>query len=251
MSSDPTAASCEPGLPAIGQGEGACPDDPVAGEVTRARPIVVVTAIALKRHAREALAERLGPGHIVVDIREAGSDADLVLIPPASRYLIGLLRGMFPRARLLVTEFTDDAYGADFRGPISAILDSDIDGYFIAPTMEDLARVTRDAGQGAAAALTAGATGGRAHPADLLQASRHALEGGDGPREQGRVTIDLEAWAQDLQGDADVLADLAWPLILQLKHQGLDVTVIGHPPGTWSVRARRLGVEVRQQRHRG
>lgn len=207
---------------------------------------MVVTAIALKRHAREALAERLGPGHIVVDIRAAGPDADIVLVPPASPNLIGLLRGMFPRARVLATEFTDGSYGANFRGPISSILDSDIDGYFIAPTMDELARVTRDVGHSAVAALTAGPAGDRAHPADLLQANRRALHGGGGPQRQDEVTIDLEEWAQDLQGDADMLAELVWPLILQLKRQGLAVTVIGDPPDAWSARARDLGVQVLQ-----
>lgn len=210
---------------------------------------MVVTAIALKRHAREALADRLGPGHIVVDIRGAGPDADIVLVPPSSPTLIGLMRGMFPKARLLATEFTDDAYGANFRGPISRILESDIDGYFIAPTMEDLAQVTRDVGHSAVAALTAGAAGGQAHPADLLQANRRALEGGAATRVQDGVTIDLEAWALDLQGDTDMLAELAWPLILQLKRQGLDVTVVGSPPDAWSTRARQFGVQVRESGH--
>lgn len=221
----------------------------MTGEATRTGPIVVVTAIALKRRAREALAERLGPGHIVVDVREAGPDADIVLVPPASPSLIGLLRGMFPGARVLATEFTDDAYGANFRGPISSILDSDIDGYFIAPSMDQLARVTRDVGRSAIAALPSGAAGstsGPVHPADLLQANRRALEGG-GPQKQDAVTIDLESWAQDLQGDADVLADLVWPLILQLTHQGLDVIVVGNPPDAWSARARDIGVDVRQR----
>lgn len=234
MSSGPSAAPTETGLPTIRQSEAISADNPVTGEVTRTGPIVVVTAIALKRHARQALAERLGPGHIVLDIREAGPDADIVLVPPSSPNLIGLLRGMFPRARVLATEFTDGSYGAKFRGPISSILDSDIDGYFIAPTMDELARVTRDVGHSAVAALTAGAAGGRPHPADLLQANRRALEGTGGSQGQGVITIDLAAWARDLQGDADRLAELVWPLILQLKRQGLDVTVVGDPQQQFS-----------------
>lgn len=243
---DPSATPTETGLPAIRQGEAVSAGDAVVGAVTRTRPIVVVTAIALKRRAREALADRLGPGHIVVDIREAGPDADIVLVPPSSPTLIGLMRGMFPKARLLATEFTDDAYGANFRGPISRILESDIDGYFIAPTMEDLAQVTRDVGHSAVAALTAGTADSQPHPADLLQANRRALEGGAGTQMRDGVVIDLEAWALDLQGDADMLAELAWPLILQLKRQGLDVTVVGDPPDAWNARARQLGVQVRQ-----
>jgi len=243
---EPPDAATETDLPTVSRGEVVSAGDPMTGEVTQTRPIVVVTAIAFKRRTREALAERLGPGHIVVDIREAGPDADIVLVPPSSPTLIGLMRGMFPKARLLATEFTDDAYGANFRGPISRILESDIDGYFIAPTMEDLARVTKDVGHSAVAALTAGTAGGQAHPADLLQANRRALEAGGGTQRQDGVTIDLEAWAQDLQGDADMLAELAWPLIVQLKRQGLAVTVVGSPPDAWSTRAHELGVQMRQ-----
>ena len=257
-SSDPVAAAPTEtaALPTVRQDDALPAGDPVTGEVTQTRPIMVVTAIALKRHAREALAEQLGPGHIVVDIRKAGPDADIVLVPPSSPALIGFLRGMFPRARVLATEFTDDAYGANFRGPISSILDSDIDGYFIAPSMQELARVTKDVGRSAAAALTAGATTAgatddQAHPADLLHANRRALQGGASPPPQGGVTIDLKAWAQDLQGDADMLAELAWPLILQLKRQGFDVAVVGAPPDAWSTRARDLGVRVRQRGHTG
>jgi hypothetical protein len=231
----------------------------VVGETTECRPIVVVTAIALKRPAREALALRLGPGHIVQDIRRAGPDADIVLVPAASAMLLGRLRRQFPHARILATEFTDDSYGADFRGPISHILDSGLDGYFMAPTMDDLARVTRSAGRAVAGALTAGdGAGGGRRPVDFLAASRRMLlasgagaevgaevgsEADEGARDG--VTIDLDDWARAFDGDARILAELAWPLILQFVAQRVPVTVVGDPPEGWADRARAAGVEVR------
>ncbi|MBY8880858.1 hypothetical protein [Actinacidiphila acidipaludis] len=240
-----------PALPATRNDVG--PSEPLTGEATRIRPVVVVTAIELRRSAREALAQRLGPGHIVVDIRRAGPDADIVLVPPSSALLLGMLRRRFPQARLLATEFTDDGYGADFRGPISGILDSDIDGYFVAPTMDDLADVTRSAGRAVAGALTGGGSGRRPRPVDLLAANRRlVLDSGHGAGPsvtveppQGAITVDLDDWARALDGDPRILADLAWPLILQLAGQGAHVTVVGDPPGSWARRARAAGVCVR------
>ncbi|MFE9426073.1 hypothetical protein ACFYNO_24285 [Kitasatospora sp. NPDC006697] len=220
--------------------------EPLVGEATANRPVVVVSAIALKKPAREALAERLGPGHIVVDIRVAGPEADIVLVPPASAMLLGILRAQFPQARLLATEFTDDSFGADFRGPISRILDSDIDGYFMAPTMDDLAQVTRSAGRAVLGALPGASTGGP-RPVDFLAANRRLMleTGAADPAAEPGVLVDLDAWAGALDGDARVLADLAWPLVLQFLGQGLPVTVLGAPPGDWTARARAAGVRVR------
>lgn len=226
---------------------------PLVGEATKSRPIIVVTAIALKRPAREALAERLGPGHIVLDIRHAVPEADIVLVPAASAQLLGIMRRQFPHARLLATEFTDDSYAADFRGPISSILASDIDGYFMAPTIDDLARVTRNAGRAVAGALTSGSGSSRRHPVDFLEANRRLLlESGAAAdpcttdeQAQGGVTIDLDAWARELAGDVRILADLAWPLILQFVRQGVRVTVAGDPPEAWADRARAAGVRIR------
>jgi len=106
----------EPALPVRRSQENA-QGEPLVGEATQSGPIIVVTAIALKRAAREALAQRLGPGHIVLDIRHAGPDADIVLVPPAGAQLLGILRRQFPQARMLATEFTDDSYGADHGRP--------------------------------------------------------------------------------------------------------------------------------------
>ncbi|MFJ8155119.1 hypothetical protein [Streptomyces sp. NPDC094468] len=241
----------EPALPAAGGPAGAR-GEPLVGEATKGGPVIVVTAIAVEQAVREALAQRLGPGHIVLDIRDAGPDADIVLIPPASAQLLGILRLRFPQARILATEFTDDSYDADFRGPISRILASDIDGYFMAPTVDDLARVTQSAGRAIAGALTSGAADGWRRPVDFLEANRRLLleSGGgadpcaDDEEVPGGVTIDLDGWAGALEGDARILADLAWPLILQFVRQGLRVTVIGDPTEDWAERARAEGVQV-------
>ncbi|SEG56195.1 hypothetical protein SAMN05216223_106259 [Actinacidiphila yanglinensis] len=246
------APTGEPALPVPADREEA-PGEALVGDATRSRPIVVVTAIALDEPAREALAQRLGPGHVVQDIREAEPDADIVLVPPAGAMLLGLLRQQFPEARLLATEFTDDGYGADFRGPISRILASDIDGYFMAPTIDDLARVTRSAARAVAGALTAGDGSGPTRPVDFLEANRRLMlgsGGGEGPLPggdpaQGDVTIDLDAWARALDGSPGILADLAWPLIQQFVAQDVRVTVAGDPPGPWTDRARAAGVRVR------
>ncbi|WP_328459823.1 hypothetical protein [Streptomyces sp. NBC_00448] len=267
----------EPALP-VPKSRADARGEELVGEATEGGPIIVVTAIALKRHVHDALAQRLGPGHILLDIRHAGPDADIVLIPPASAQLLGHLRRQFPQARILATEFTDDSYGADFRGPISRILDSDIDGYFMAPTLDDLARVTHSAGRAVAGALAGGTGSASRRPVDFLAANRRLLlESGhavdpspadpgqadpspaepgqadpgqaDAPA-QGGVTIDLDAWARTLEGSAPILAGLAWPLILQFLRQGVPVTVVGGPPGSWTARARAAGVQVRPSSRR-
>lgn len=246
------ANSDEPALP-VPKGHENAVGEPLVGEATKSGPIIVVTAIELKRTAREALAQRLGPGHIVLDIRHAGPDADIVLIPAASTQLLGILRRQFPRARILATEFTDDSYNADFRGPISRILASDIDGYFMAPTMDDLARVTQSVGRAVAGALTSGRGSGLRRPVDFLEANRRLLlessaradPGAADGQTQGGVTIDLDAWARALGGDARILADLAWPLILQFVQQGVRVIVVGDPPEAWADRAGAAGVQLR------
>jgi hypothetical protein len=153
---------------------------------------------------------------------------------------------------MLATEFTDDSYGADFRGPISRVLASDIDGYFMAPTLDDLARVTHCVGRVIAGALASGAEGVQRRPVDFLEANRRLLLESDGRSDPcaafgqapGGVTIDLNAWARALGGDARILADLAWPLILQFVQQGVHVTVVGDAPEAWTGRARAAGVQV-------
>lgn len=178
-------------------------------------PVVVVTAMSLAPAARRVLAERLGPGHVVVDIRDAGNTADIVLVPPASPQLLGTLRGMFPDARLLVAEFTDAEYGAAFQGPVARSIDSGADGYFVAPTVDELAAATHQAAaSGSVAGALSGSVGGgtRALP-------------GDPPRPQLR--IDLGLWATHTGADIEQLRALTDPLLSQLRQQGFDIEVTG------------------------
>lgn len=178
-------------------------------------PVVVVTAMSLTPAARSVLAERLGPGHVVVDIRDAGNTADIVLVPPASPQLLGMLRGMFPDARLLVAEFTDAEYGAGFGGPVARSIDSGADGYFVAPTVDELAAATH---QAAATPKVAGALTG------FVDGGRHPLPGGM-PRPH--LTIDLDLWAAQSGVDIEQVRLLAAPLLSQLRQQGFEIHVTG------------------------
>lgn len=117
-------------------------------ETGQSRPVVVVTAVHLNKRAREALAVRFGAGHVVRDIREAGSTADIVLVPAMSSQGVGGLRDMFPGAKILACEFVDDEYGVDISGPMRRTVAAGFDGYFIAPDLAGVAQATRDAAQG-------------------------------------------------------------------------------------------------------
>ena len=192
-------------------------------------PIIVVTAIALSPAAREELADRLGPGHLVVDIRDAGETADIVLIPPASPQLLGCLRATFPQASLLITEFTDDDFGANFAGPVARSINSGADGYFVAPTIDELASATQQVSRGQLpfAELTGG------HPGRPL--ARRQLDGGDADPiaadgGAGTVQIDLSSWADQLGIDSETVRRLAAPLLAQLHEQGLEVWLTARPP---------------------
>jgi hypothetical protein len=194
-----------------------------------AGPIIVVTAIALSPLARGVLADRLGPGHVVVDIRDAGDAADIVLIPPASPQLLGSLRAMFPRARLLITEFTDDAFGAAFAGPVAQSINSGADGYFVAPTIDELASATQRAGQEREpfAELTGGRDAGRTSARPQLP--HPSTSAGSRDATPSAVHIDLPSWAEQLGVDIELLRRLAAPLLSQLEQQGLEVSLIGSP----------------------
>lgn len=158
---------------------------PVEGDAGDRGPVIVVTAISMKRAAREALAARLGPGHIVRDIKEAGNTADIVLVPSVSGMLVGGLRAMFPGAKVLVTELVDDEFGIDFAGPVTRTVTSGVDGYFVVPDLSQLASITREAGRTSAGALSSGAGAG-----GLLELSAHGSSDGtkaDAPKRSGHL----------------------------------------------------------------
>lgn len=101
-------------------------------------PVVVVTAMRLSARARADLSELLGPGYLVVDVRTAPESANIVLSPVASDFALANLREMFPQARVLFAELHDVERGIRYAGPLSRIVASRPDGYFVLPDLESL-----------------------------------------------------------------------------------------------------------------
>jgi antitoxin (DNA-binding transcriptional repressor) of toxin-antitoxin stability system len=101
---------------------------------------VVATAMKLSRSARASLSAALGEDYVVLDLHAAPNTADVLLAPPGSPQLIGLLRSMFPRARVIVTEVEDDRLAVSFHGPVRRMLDAGADSYLTSTTIPRLAR---------------------------------------------------------------------------------------------------------------
>lgn len=101
---------------------------------------VVATAMELPDAARAALSGELGSGYIVVDMQSAPATADVLLVPPISPQLIAHLRAMFPEARIVATEFEDEALGVSYRGAIGRMLDAGAETYLASSTVPQLAR---------------------------------------------------------------------------------------------------------------
>lgn len=198
-------------------------------------PVIVVTAVHLSAEARSALAEMLGPGHVVRDIREAGNTADIVLVPAMSGHGVGELRSMFPGAKLLVGEFIDDQYGIDVVGPLRRALETGVDGYFVAPDLAGVARVTRDAALGKPVGVLE--AGGPTMPRQQLETSDlppgrgalHVVDPGDVrvmADQLGAVAIDDKDWIERLglsEDQHDQLSFMLSSLIHELLAQGVDV----------------------------
>lgn len=219
--------------------------EPGPGEVHETGPVVVVTAIQLPRAAREALAERLGPGHVIVDMRDAGPAADVVLVPPASRQLIGALREHFPDAQLLVTEFTDAGLGIDFQGPVGRAIESGVDGYFVVPAMDDLATITYRAGQAKMPpAISAPQSRPRIEITQAKEPAARLLLKTATESKHGTIEIDLKTWAHAVELDSQEIAELAWPVILQILSQGFDVSAVGVDERKWRDLAAANGIDV-------
>jgi hypothetical protein len=106
---------------------------------------VVTTALPLKPVARERLSEQLGPGFIVVDMKQSSASADVVIAPVVSPQLIGILKHRFPQARLVLCELQDFELGISHAGPVQEAMDAGADSYCIAPSLSALAEfVARD-----------------------------------------------------------------------------------------------------------
>ena len=100
--------------------------------------ITVVTALPLKRAARERLAELLDAR--VVDVREPVDRVDLVLTPACSPQLIAGLKRKYDGARVIVVELDDWDFDISLHGPVKRILRGGADAYVLADSMEELAR---------------------------------------------------------------------------------------------------------------
>jgi hypothetical protein len=100
--------------------------------------ITVVTALPLKRPARERLAELLGAR--VVDVRHPIDEVDLVLTPSCSPQLIAALKRKYSGARVVVVELDDWEFGIALPGPVKRILKGGADGYVLADSLDELAR---------------------------------------------------------------------------------------------------------------
>ncbi|MEV4165633.1 hypothetical protein [Nonomuraea dietziae] len=101
---------------------------------------VVATAMELSTAARVALSTQLGADYVVLDMHAAPATADVLLVPAGSPQLIGALRSMFPKARVVVTEIEDPELGVRYHGPVRRLLDAGADAYLPPATLPLLAR---------------------------------------------------------------------------------------------------------------
>ena len=107
----------------------------------------IVTALPLKRTARERLATLLDAR--VLDVRDPCDHPDLVLTPACSPQLIGALGRKYHGARIVVVELDDWELDIELPGPVKRILRSGAAAYVLADSIEELASkltTKRDAG---------------------------------------------------------------------------------------------------------
>lgn len=98
----------------------------------------VVTALPLKKAARERLAELLQAR--VIDIRDPFDRVDLVLTPSCSPQLIGALKRKYDGARVMIVELDDWEFDIALPGPVKRLLKSGADGYLLADSIDELAQ---------------------------------------------------------------------------------------------------------------
>jgi len=98
----------------------------------------LVVAFPLGDDAVAVLADRLGRGFAVRDIRADGPAPDIVLAPPGSPQLIGHLKREYPDAIVVITELEDLGRGVKLGGPVSRSLDAGADAYYVAKSTEAL-----------------------------------------------------------------------------------------------------------------
>lgn len=105
-------------------------------EVIEARR-TIVTALPLKRAARERLAELLDAR--VLDVRDPCDHADLVLTPACSPQLIGALGRKYDGAQVVVVELDDWEFDIELSGPVKRVLRSGAAAYVLADSIDELA----------------------------------------------------------------------------------------------------------------
>ena len=98
----------------------------------------LVVAFPLGPDAVAVLADRVGSGFAVRDIRADGPAADIVLAPPCSPQAIAHLKHQFPGAAVVIVELEDLLRGVDLGGPVSRSLAAGADAYYVAPSTEAL-----------------------------------------------------------------------------------------------------------------
>lgn len=143
---------------------------------------VVATATKLSKAARQRLSDELGDGYVVLDLLRAPTSADVVLTHPVSPQLLGSLRGMFPQARIIVTEIEDDELGVSAPGPVSRLLDAGASAYLPPRPLREVAANVHAhlTGSGAPQLTAGGARGAGDLPVAALPPA--VPGGGDGAR---------------------------------------------------------------------
>ena len=96
-----------------------------------------MTALPLKRAARERLAELLEAR--ALDVREPIDNPDLVLTPACSPQLIGALSRKYHGAQVVVVELDDWEFDIESSGPVKRILRSGAAAYVLADSIDGLA----------------------------------------------------------------------------------------------------------------
>jgi hypothetical protein len=102
----------------------------------------IVTALPLKRAARQRLAELLDAR--VVDVRDPCDNPDLVLTPACSPQLIGALGRKYNGAQVVVVELDDWEFDIESSGPVKRILRGGAAAYVLAESIDELAAKISD-----------------------------------------------------------------------------------------------------------
>lgn len=111
------------------------PTDPDVEVIPGRRTIV--TALPLKRAARQRLSELLEAR--VLDVREPCDHPDLVLTPACSPQLIAALGRKYHGAQVVVVELDDWEFDIELSGPVKRILRSGAAAYVLADSIDELA----------------------------------------------------------------------------------------------------------------